>query len=302
MRDGHIAKSARAGMTASVAAIAMLTNAQSAFPAENRHILPNETAKSTAARSLNGDEFDARWGETQDAFVLGSDGVVAAEKTMARAAQETNSIAYIENDVKGSLNNAFAFTESNQNGKTESSPPVSNGQCKPSAMSEAEINALVKDMAHRHGVDAGFAVAIAWAESNFGRNLNSSAGARGPMQLMPATAERFGVQDICDTTANIDGGVRYLRVLLDEFQNPLLAAAAYNSGEQRIYEYGGIPPFAETLNYVARVVNYQLGVTLPASRRKTNPEPTTVVTHASAGGGVIPVEKTKTFVAGIMHF
>lgn len=302
MRDRHTAESVCAGMSASVAAIAILANAHSAFSAENRHIWPGDAAKNAAIRSLNDDEFDARWGEAPDAFVLGSDGVVVAETATAKPTQETNRNAYIKEDVKGSLNEAFSFADGNQKGKTEPTPAAIDGQCEPSVMGEAEIKALVQDTAHRHGVDAGFAVAIAWAESNFGRNLNSSAGARGPMQLMPATAERFGVQDICDTTANIDGGVRYLRVLLDEFQNPLLAAAAYNSGEQRIYEYGGIPPFAETLNYVARVVNYQLGVTLPASRRKTNPEPTTVVTHASAGGGVIPVEKTKTFVAGIMHF
>ncbi len=88
------------------------------------------------------------------------------------------------------------------------------------------------------------------------------------MQLIPETAARFGVQDICDPAQNIEGGMKYLRFLLDEFQNPLLVAAAYNSGEGRIYEYGGVPPFQETVGYVAKVVNFQLGLPMPTGKRK----------------------------------
>ncbi len=130
-----------------------------------------------------------------------------------------------------------------------------------------EIKSLVEQAARRHQVDVLFATAITWAESQFDRSRNSDKGARGPMQLMPKTAERFGVRDVCDPASNIEGGVRYLRVLLDEFQNPLLVAAAYNAGEGRIYEYGGVPPFKETVGYVAKVVNYQLGVAMPAPKR-----------------------------------
>jgi hypothetical protein len=86
------------------------------------------------------------------------------------------------------------------------------------------------------------------------------------MQLMPATAVRFGVDDICNPVSNIDGGVAYLRQLFDEFRNPLLVAAAYNAGENRVREHAGIPPIAETLGFVAEVINYQLGAT-PVSGR-----------------------------------
>ena len=76
------------------------------------------------------------------------------------------------------------------------------------------------------------AVAVAMAESRLDRLRNSPKGARGPMQLIPETAARFGVTDICDPEENIDAGVRYLRELSGEFRNPLLIAAAYNAGEE----------------------------------------------------------------------
>ncbi|TIR62696.1 MAG: lytic transglycosylase domain-containing protein, partial [Mesorhizobium sp.] len=101
-------------------------------------------------------------------------------------------------------------------------------ECGPSPLSATEIKSLVVETARRHKVDEVFATAIAWAESGFDRIRNSNKGARGPMQLMPATAERFGVRDVCDPAQNIEGGMKYLRVLLNEFQNPLLVAAAYN--------------------------------------------------------------------------
>ena len=90
------------------------------------------------------------------------------------------------------------------------------------------------------------------------------------MQLMPETADRFGVSNVCDPAQNIDAGVRYLRELGDEFLNPLLVAAAYNAGEGRVRQYGGIPPFKETVRYVAEVVNIQLGLSglSPGAREK----------------------------------
>jgi len=153
-------------------------------------------------------------------------------------------------------------------------------------------------------VDERFATAITWAESGFDQSRNSPKGARGPMQLMPATAARFGVEDICDPAQNIEGGVRYLRALLDEFQNSLLVAAAYNSGEQRIYQHGGIPPFKETVSYVAKVVNYQIGLPMPSAKGKARIAASQAVSDAGGSGdaGVIAVKKTGTFVGGVMHF
>jgi hypothetical protein len=181
---------------------------------------------------------------------------------------------------------------------------VSVPECGPSPLTPEEIKSLVEQAARRHQVDALFATAITWAESKFDRSRNSDKGARGPMQLMPDTAERFGIRDVCDPASNIEGGVKYLRVLLDEFQNPLLVAAAYNAGEGRIYEYGGVPPFRETVEYVAKVVNYQLGVTMPAPKKKlvAGGRRSAPVMASETQSGVIAVKKTGTFVGGVMHF
>lgn len=176
------------------------------------------------------------------------------------------------------------------------------GECGPSPLSPDEIEKLVRATATRLGVDEGLAVAVAWAESRFDQQRNSEAGARGPMQLIPATAQRFKVSDICDPVQNIEGGVKYLRFLLDEFANPILAVAAYNSGEGRIYEHGGIPPFRETVEYVAKVTNYQLGVTLPTKKATSTPKTPQPSPEESGSHGVIPVQKNGKFVAGIMHF
>jgi soluble lytic murein transglycosylase-like protein len=178
-------------------------------------------------------------------------------------------------------------------------------ECGPSPLNPDEIKAIVEASATRHGVDATFAVAIASVESSFDQNRNSGAGARGPMQLMPTTAERFGVTDVCDPASNIEGGVRYLRSLLDEFENPLLVAAAYNAGEERIYEYGGIPPFAETVGYVAKVLNYQLGLPAIVAGRPGSFDPSAHDVPSQASNrdvGVIERRAPGTFVGGVMQF
>lgn len=172
--------------------------------------------------------------------------------------------------------------------------------CGPSPLTSAEIRELVIDAARRHSVDPDLAVAIASAESDFDRNRNSPKGARGSMQLMPGTAARFGVSDPCEPTANIDAGVRYLGLLLAEFRNPMLAIAAYNAGEDRVYEYGGIPPFPETVNYVAKVVSHQLGVPMPRRERARGPHRT--ATDELSERGVVMTDKRRQWVAGVMQF
>ena len=96
--------------------------------------------------------------------------------------------------------------------------------------------------------------AIIQVESDFDHLARSSKGAQGLMQLMPATAARFGVNDPYDPRQNIFGGVQYLRILLDMFGGDVeLAAAAYNAGENAVLRYNGVPPYRETRGYVAKV-------------------------------------------------
>jgi soluble lytic murein transglycosylase-like protein len=120
------------------------------------------------------------------------------------------------------------------------------------------LSAIVDEAADYYAVDKALVQAVIHAESDFNTHAVSVKGARGLMQLMPETAERYGVHDLFDPKQNIMGGVRYLRDLLDDFGNNLrLALAAYNAGESSVLRYGGVPPFPETINYVERVLRLQ---------------------------------------------
>ncbi|MBU8976461.1 lytic transglycosylase domain-containing protein [Lysobacter sp. MMG2] len=112
----------------------------------------------------------------------------------------------------------------------------------------------ISSAARQHGVDEAIVRAIIHAESAYNPNALSRAGAQGLMQLMPATARRFGVSNAFDASQNIQGGVQYLAWLLKRFNNNLtLAAAGYNAGEGAVDKYKGVPPYSETQLYVQRV-------------------------------------------------
>jgi len=113
----------------------------------------------------------------------------------------------------------------------------------------------IKDAATRHGVSEDLIAAIIEVESEFNPRAVSRRGARGLMQLMPATAAGLGVSDPFDPRENIEGGVRHLRGLMDRFDNNLpLVLAAYNAGAQAVIDHGGIPPYQQTRRYVSRIL------------------------------------------------
>ena len=116
---------------------------------------------------------------------------------------------------------------------------------------------LIQRLAPRFEVDFRFALAVARAESNFNPSAVSPKNAMGLMQLIPETAERFGVRYPFNAEQNVRGGLAYLRWLLQRFNGDVaLAAAAYNAGEGAVDRFGGIPPFRETQEYVRRILNF----------------------------------------------
>lgn len=118
-----------------------------------------------------------------------------------------------------------------------------------------EIADVVEKLAPAYAIDSRLALAVIAVESNFRRDALSSKGAAGLMQLIPETAARFKVKSRYDVNENLRGGLSYLRWLLAYYQGQVpLAAAAYNAGEMAVDKYGGIPPYAETREYVRRVL------------------------------------------------
>jgi soluble lytic murein transglycosylase-like protein len=114
---------------------------------------------------------------------------------------------------------------------------------------------LIRAAANQNGVDEKLVQKMIAAESNFNPRAVSRKQARGLMQLMPQTAARLSVRDVFDPAQNISAGTKYLRELLDKYKGDLkLALAAYNAGPDMVAKYGGIPPFAETQDYVRKIL------------------------------------------------
>jgi len=112
---------------------------------------------------------------------------------------------------------------------------------------------IIERVAAREGVDARLVHAVIQVESGYQPNARSPKGAMGLMQLMPATARQYAVRNPYDPASNIEAGIKHLKSLLARFP-PALALAAYNAGDAAVQRFGGIPPYAETRSYVARIL------------------------------------------------
>ena len=126
----------------------------------------------------------------------------------------------------------------------------------------ADVSGMVASIAARNNVEASLVDSVIQVESNYNPYAVSPKGAMGLMQLIPGTARRFGVSDTFQPEQNIEGGVRYLKYLMELYSgDEKLALAAYNAGEGAVAKYKGVPPYPETRNYV-----YQVGKRLDQSR------------------------------------
>jgi hypothetical protein len=142
------------------------------------------------------------------------------------------------------------------NAQTETLRPTSSNT--PSGLPQrpvTDLSQVVNEASGRYRLDPDLVNSVIKAESDFKVRAVSPKGAQGLMQLMPGTAAQLGVPNAFDPQANVDGGTRYLRELLERYDFDLVKAlAAYNAGPQRVEQYGGVPPYYETRAYVAKIV------------------------------------------------
>jgi soluble lytic murein transglycosylase-like protein len=123
------------------------------------------------------------------------------------------------------------------------------------AAKTVDLDAVIRQVSLHSRLDADFIASVIRAESGGNAQAVSRKGARGLMQLMPATADQLGVKNSFDAAENVDGGVRYLMQLLQQFNYDVpKALAAYNAGPQRVTQYKGVPPYRETRAYVTRII------------------------------------------------
>jgi soluble lytic murein transglycosylase-like protein len=149
------------------------------------------------------------------------------------------------------------------------------------AAASTHYQPLIVEIAARHAVPAKLVESVIHVESGFNPRAVSNRGARGLMQLMPATAEQLGVRDIFDARQNIEGGVRHLRWLLDRYGDLRLALAAYNAGEKAVESHGGVPPISETRAYVDQVLRFY------GNSERRLPTPRTTAVAAPGGGSLL---------------
>ena len=156
------------------------------------------------------------------------------------------------------------------------------------ALDTAELIAMIDSIAAEQGVEEALVHSVIRAESNYNARAVSPKGAQGIMQLIPSTARRFGVSNAFDARENVQGGVKYLKFLLEYYGNDYVRAiAAYNAGEAAVDRYNGIPPFNETRNYV-----YEVARNLKTVREKRAAQP-------AVAPAATPVETYKRIEASV---
>lgn len=195
----------------------------------------------------------------------GAENVTPFEKVMASATQTNFGSLLLNPDslnVKGNVYDGDIDTSGITNATLRKAIAEVNDATRkynPQGTSEkSQLLSMINRVAQDNGVDTKLVQALIKQESGFNPNAKSKAGAMGLMQLMPSTAKAMGVKDPYNATQNVEGGVKYLKSMLNKYNgNVILALAAYNAGPNAVDKYSGVPPYKETQNYVKNILaNY----------------------------------------------
>jgi soluble lytic murein transglycosylase-like protein len=179
----------------------------------------------------------------------------AEQKYIAAGYNQTEAKRFAEN-LEGKLKKEYAGYENGFD--TQSNPHPNNRMVYNITKNEKSYSHIINVASEHYNVPTSLIKAIIKTESNFNNLAVSKRGARGLTQLMPKTAQKMGVRNSHDPVQNIYGGVRYMAYLLKMFRNTDLALAAYNAGEKRVIDAGGIPNIKETKDFVTTVKRYKM--------------------------------------------
>ncbi len=196
-----------------------------------------------------------------------------------------NTRLYLDGDTSSYVDVPTAEIEGFQKDLTQPDPPQPTARRPAQAVSQPapNLNQVVTSASANFHLDPDLVNSVIHAESGFNTHAVSPKGAQGLMQLMPGTASKLGVDNAFDPQANVSGGSRYLRELLERYNFDLVKAlAAYNAGPERVEQYNGVPPYQETRAYVARIVHEynrkkiaeQRRAAAAARDKKSNQKPT----------------------------
>lgn len=222
----------------------------------------NIPSNSSSAVNSNGADFDQVLDDAKMA-----EAAVAIDRLIAQSSGGSVDMSLVQRffdqngiNIELCRNTVSPSAAVNKPAAYSGSPAINSGSVKLEASGlscSADLDAIFNEAASKYGVDAKFLKAIAKCESDFSTECTSRSGAMGIMQLMPQTAASLGVTNAYDPYQNIMGGARYISEKLTQYNgDKSLALAAYNAGSGNVAKYGGIPPFKETQNYVAKVMAY----------------------------------------------
>jgi soluble lytic murein transglycosylase-like protein len=200
---------------------------------------------------------------------------VSVDAVLARVSQLQQLIGIAAPPPQGAVSSTFATqlaTATTATAAPAAAPTATAGLMATGASelpADVPFGAEITAAAKKHGIDPALLAGLVKQESNFNPNAGSPAGARGLTQLMPGTAAGLGVTNVLDPIQSLDGGAKYLRQQLDAFGGDVTRAlAAYNAGPGAVQRYGGVPPYAETQNYVrivqANAAQYRAAGTTPS--------------------------------------